>query len=106
MIIDDFHVFSARSGPAETYPISIIYANARLTFPVSPERLQSVPLRHAEVLEAHRDLKLPELAPGDRLNADEALDSAAARERLRFRGFERDNHGSIITRRVIIVNRD
>ena len=76
-----------------------------MTFAVALERFKPVARWYTEVFEAPRDLQLSQLASRNRLDLRKPLNPPAVCEGLRVCRFERYDHGSIISRCVIIVKR-
>jgi len=106
MVIHDLNVSGARSRPTKADAELIVHTDAMLAGAIPCERFEAVARRDTEVCEPSRDLQLPKLAPGDRLNVHEALDPPAVREPLCVGVLERHNHEVIITLRVINVKHD
>jgi hypothetical protein len=105
MVVHDLDVFSACGRPAEAETVLVVDTDAMLTRAVALEYFEPVPRGHAKVVEPPRDLQLPEFAPGDGLDGGESLDPRSARKPLGLGVRERDDHGRIVTRCVINVNR-
>ena len=77
MIIDDLDVESAAFVPAKTDPPLFVYPDAVLPRPVSFQRFQSVPGRHAQALQPARGVKHSQLSQGELLHfKHEAIDLA------------------------------
>jgi hypothetical protein len=103
MIIHDLNIFGTGFRPTKTKAKLIIDPDAILAGSVSFERLEAISRRNPEVVEPPRDLKLPQLSTGNRRDRPESPHGTAVRQGLGFGRFERDDHGRIITPRVIIV---
>lgn len=106
MIIDDLHVRSTRSRPAEADAILIVHPDAVLARPVTLERFKPVSGRHAKVVQTSGDLQLPELSTRDVLNAVKPPDAPSCRQGFRIGIAERNDHQQLLTPRVNNVKRD
>ena len=106
MVVDYLDIFRSGSCPPEADAVLIIHSDAVLALPISTQRFQPVSRRDPQVLKGHRDLELPQLPARNLLYADELPDTLAARKRLSIGALERNDHGTIVTRRVINVKRD
>ena len=104
MVVGDLDVLGAGSGPAEAHSKLVVHSDAVLPYAIALERFEAITRWHPQVRQAVCDLQLPKLAPGDRLNTFEPLDSFAVRKSLGFGTLERQDHFAIVTWRVITVN--
>jgi hypothetical protein len=91
VIIDNFHILSTCSRPAEAEADAelVVYADAVLTYPVTLQGFDTVARWNAEVINSTCDLQLPQLAARCTFNLMEALDSAAGGQRFGVRILER-----------------
>jgi hypothetical protein len=105
VVVHDLNVFGSRSRPSEAHAELIVDPDAVLSGPVPLEGLQPIARRDAEIVKSARDLKLPQLAPCNSLDAREPPHSLPARESRGVGVLEGSDHGEIITRRVNNVNR-
>jgi len=105
VVIHDFDIFGARSGPTEADAVLIVDPDPVLTSAVAAQSFEPVARGHSEVEQPSRNLELPQLAPGNGLDGGEPPDSPALSEPLGLDVTERDNHDHIVTRCVIDVKR-
>ena len=73
MIVKDLDVFSARRRPAEAHAKLVVHADAVLAGTLPFESFEPVSRWHAQVVEASRDLQLPQLTSRDCLDARDRL---------------------------------
>jgi hypothetical protein len=72
VVVHDLDAFGTGGSPAKANAKLIVDPNAVLAGTVALEQFEAVPRRNPEVIEPTSDLQLSELAPSDRLDADEA----------------------------------
>jgi hypothetical protein len=106
MIIDDLDVFSASVRPTETHAELIVYPNAILSRPITPEGFQTIARRHPQIVQSTCDFQLPYLAARDGRDIRESFDRLPIRNGPRVGAPERFDHQLIVTRYVINVKRD
>jgi hypothetical protein len=70
----------------------IVYSDAVLPGAVTLQCLQPVARRHAQVVEAARDLQLPQFPSRNRFDAEETPDPPAFGQGFRIRIPERNDH--------------
>jgi len=75
MVINDFHIFRTRIGPAKTDTPLIVDANAVLAETVTLESFKVIPGRHSQIIKTAGDLELPELTSCDLSNLRELPDA-------------------------------
>jgi hypothetical protein len=80
VVINDLHILSALSAPAEADSPLIIDPDAVLPLPVTPQDLQPIAGRNAQVIEAGGDLKLAQLATSHDRDTLKVPDALSARE--------------------------
>jgi hypothetical protein len=103
MIIDDFDVLGAGTGPSGTHPELIIDPDAVLSLSIAFEGFQTVPGRNAKVIQSTRNLQLTKLAAGYRGNIGKTLYRIAFAKGLSIGTPEGFYHRTIVTRCVINV---
>lgn len=64
MVVDDFDLFRTRCFPDEANAVLVIDPDTVLTAPISSQRLQLIPGRHAQVGEFLGNVKCVQLAAG------------------------------------------
>lgn len=62
MIIHDFYILGACTGPAKAEPELVVDPNAVLSGAVASERFKSVARRNAQVIKSSRHFKLPQFS--------------------------------------------
>ena len=79
MIIYDFNIFGAGVRPTETQTELIIDSDTMLPRAIAFQGFQSISWRYPQIVQAARDLQLPQLASCYGCDVREALDSLAFR---------------------------
>jgi len=93
MIINDFNILGTCACPTKAEPELVIDPNAVLTDPVAFQYFESVARRNPQVIEAGRNLKLPQLPQRDSFKRDESANALSRCQFRRFTAFERPDHG-------------
>jgi hypothetical protein len=106
MIVHDLDVFGACVRPTEAHSELIVYTDAMLSRPITPQGLQPIARGHPQIVQTARDLQLPELTSRNGGDVREPFDPPALRNSLRVGALERLDHGPIVTLYVINVKRD
>ena len=106
MVVDDLDVFGSGGGPTEADTVLVVDPDAVLALPVTPERFQTIPRRHPQVIKLTSDLKLPEFAARHLFEGEIALYAPASDEGLCVGVTERDDHVRILTPHMHNVKRD
>ena len=106
MIIDDFYVKCIAIVPSETDAPALVDANAVSSRAISFQHLQSVPGRHAQVLQPSRRIQVQQLAPCDAFDRSEPLHWPVMEQQLRFRTAEQTDHISSLLREKEYVKRN
>jgi len=78
MVVHYLHVFGACFRPAKTDAPLIVDPDAVLAGSIALQSLQSIARWHTQIVQAARDIELPELTPGCIGDIDKALDAVAS----------------------------
>src|SRR5690554_8173844 len=105
MVINNFDIFRASLGPAETNPELFVDSNAVLALAVTMQWLQHISGRYFQIIQLACSLELPNLPQGNSLEIDEAPDPAPTCQFLGILTLERYDHDSIMTPCVNNVKR-
>jgi hypothetical protein len=100
MAVDDLDVCRTAHRTAKAHAVPVVHADTVLADAVALERFEPVSRRHAQIVETPRDLQLPQLASRYRLDAREARDPSAARQRRGVGAAKRHDHDRTVTRCV------
>jgi hypothetical protein len=93
VVVDDFDFFGISVRPDKTDSVSVVDAHAPLASPISGKRLEAIPGRSPEILEAFCHIELHELAQGGAFDEDESRHSTQPEKRLGPCALERlDRH--------------
>jgi hypothetical protein len=92
VIIDDLDIERTGLRPAKADSPLIVDPDAVLAGSSAFQGFESIARRYFQIVQAGSDLKLPQLAPGDRLDVHEPPDPDSFREPLGVRAFERSDH--------------
>jgi hypothetical protein len=106
VVVHDLNILGASNRPPKADAVLVVDTDAVLACAIALESLQPIAWRNPEVVEPAGDIELPELAPCDRLEADEALHPNATSQSPSVGVAERNDHGVIITLRVSNGKRD
>lgn len=105
MIVDYLNVFWTCRRPAKADSMLVIDPDTVLTSTVALQRLEPIAWRDTQVIEAHGNLQLSDLAQSGALERRELLYAYARREQLCCFVLKRNNHLSIMMHRVNNVKR-
>ena len=92
MVIDDLDVIGVAVLEAETQTPLVVYPNTPLPTPVSPEGLQSVRRRDAQVINAAGDVEHLKFSLRHRSKSAKPFRRRAAKQRLRVLAAEGLDH--------------
>ena len=68
MIIDDLYLIWTQFCPYKANPITLVYTDAVLSFPITSQGFQSFPWRYAKIIESFNGIELIELSERDNPN--------------------------------------
>jgi hypothetical protein len=94
VVVDDLDIFRSRILPAKADTPLIVDPDAELPGTLPFQGFQTIAWRHLEVIQAHRNLELPQLAARHIGNAVESPNSIAPSKRLSIVAFEGSDHAS------------
>lgn len=89
MVINNFDVFRASSGPTEANPELLVNSNAVLTLAFTMQRFQQIPGRHFKIIQLACNLELPNFPQGNLLKVDGASDAEPICQLFSILTFER-----------------
>jgi len=92
VIVNNFNILGTCASPAKAEPVLIIDPYAVLTDPIAFERFESVARRNPQVIEAGRNLKLPQLPQRDSFKRDESANTLSRCHFRRVTALERSDH--------------
>ena len=72
MVVDDLYVRRSLAGPPEADPVSVVYPDALLTFPVARQRFEPISRGYPKLFEAFHRIELIQLALGYKPQAPRA----------------------------------
>lgn len=75
MIIDNLHVFGARSGPTEADSPLIVDTNAVLPGTPTLQCFKTISRRHSQIIKSGGNFELPQFTPRHRSNTHKASDA-------------------------------
>jgi hypothetical protein len=94
MIVHDFHVFSSSVSPPKAQSVFFVDSNAILAGAIAFQGFQSIAWWNAQVIQAGRNLKLPNFSacdnrdpgkPGDALSSRQGLSLGATKDLITCR---------------------
>lgn len=94
MIVNDLHAFRTGGSPAKAYSPLVVDADAVLASTIRFQCFQVISRRHTQVLQATRNLQLPELCSCNRCDAGKSPDPVAGRQGFSIAAAERSDHES------------
>jgi hypothetical protein len=96
VVVNDFDLFRASFAPGEADPELVVDTNAVLAMAVTPERLQAVAWRNAQIVETACGIKDGELAVSNAGDAPKPPDLLALEQSQGVTAAKRPDHGCSI----------